>query len=77
MTAKKPTKFQQKLINEIREHIRNAVPYDLTFKPTGALSGPEVKRLEEELRVSFDRWADTWISPWVDRLENSMNGKPD
>jgi hypothetical protein len=74
---KKPTRFQQRLINEIREHVRHAVPYSLTFKPTPGMSASAVKHLEEELRISFDLWADTWISPWIDRIENSMNGNPD
>lgn len=74
---KKPTQFQEQLLAEIRENIRNAMPYDLRFKQTDGMSDAAKKRLQEELQHSFDIYMNTWISPWIDRLENSMNGYPE
>jgi hypothetical protein len=74
-TKRQPTRFQQMLFSELREHIRNGVPYHLTFLPTNGMSKPAVKKLEDELRINFDRYMDTWISPWIDRLEKSMGGQ--
>lgn len=60
-----------RLFEELRENVRNAVPFGLTFKPTGKLTAKEVERLEKSLADAFKIWAETWVYPWIDRIEEA------
>jgi hypothetical protein len=60
-----------KLLRELRHSVENGVPHDLTFKPTAGLSEPEKKALQEALTDSFRLYAETWLLPWLDRLEEA------
>lgn len=64
--------YKQRLIDELREHVRHAVPFDLVFKPTARLTDSEKARLEASLKEAFELWADTWVYPWIDRIEEAL-----
>ena len=63
---------EKKLLKELREHAMNGVPYELTFKPTGKLTTAEKQTLEQDLRYHFHLWRATWILPWIDMIEKSL-----
>lgn len=60
---------RQKLIDDLREHVKNAVPFSLTFSPCGDMSNEQRKVLEDHLRESFRCWASSWITPYINEIE--------
>jgi hypothetical protein len=66
---------RKQLLDDLRDHVRNAVPFDLTFAPCGKMPKADKERLEDHLRYHFRLWADTWILPWIDMIEKRWLGK--
>lgn len=64
-------KLIKRLLDEIREHIRNGVPHDLVFKPTAGLTQKQKEALQDALNSDFKMWSETWLYPWLDRIEQA------
>jgi hypothetical protein len=73
--SKRRRGYRQRLLAELREHVENAAPFALTFKPTGDLNARQIKELEAILEASFRNWAATWIFPWIDEIEAAWVGE--
>jgi hypothetical protein len=65
--------YKQRLVDELRDHVRNGVPHDLTFKPLPkGTTSDEREKLQQELNFHFKLWADTWVYPWIDLIEQAL-----
>lgn len=69
-----PRGYKKRLLAELRDHVVHGVPFDLTFKPFPARgTRKERERLQQALEDAFCSWADTWIYPWIDHLEELLD----
>ena len=59
----------REIIKDLKHYVNNACPHDLAFKPTGNMTREQKKALQESLNYHFKNWAQTWIIPWLDALE--------
>ena len=67
---------RQEVLRDLRESVRNAVPWSLTFAPhRNALTPEQRAELEKYLKEHFESWAATWITPSLDEIEAILCGK--
>lgn len=65
--------YKQRLVDDLREHVRNGSPHGLTFKPTAGMSKEQVARLQAALNDAYELWAESWIYPWIDQIEAALH----
>lgn len=75
ITRKNPRSrgYKQRLIDDLRNFIKNGVPHDLAFKPLPkGTTEEEKKALQNALNSDFEVWRSTWLFPWIDQIEEAL-----
>ena len=63
--------YRKRLIASLRDHVKHASPYGLTFSPCGSMTEKERATLEQHLEERFTTWVQIWIMPLVDAIEHA------